>query len=140
MRVEKVKFTDYNGVEREETFYFNINKAELAQLEMSVNGGFTEMLSRLSEKQDIPEIQKIFTRMLTLGFGEKSADGRRFIKSEEMTNEFTQTEAFVEIYMKLCTNVPYALDFISDMLPDIKPEDKARVNKEISEKYGITNA
>lgn len=137
MRTEKIKFTDYNGTEREETFYFNINKAELAQLEMSVEGGFVEMLTRLSEKQNIPEVQKIFMRMLTLAFGEKSADGRRFIKSEEMTNEFTQTEAFVELYMKLCTDVPYAIKFIEDILPDIKPEDKAKLNKELADKYGV---
>ena len=77
MLAKKIKFTDFNNVEREETFYFNLSKSELIKLELFTEGGYEAMLNRIVETRDIPKIAKTFDEIIKLAFGRKSADGSR---------------------------------------------------------------
>ena len=88
------RYTDYNGNERKEDFYFNLSEAEIMEMELSVTGGLTEMIQKIVATQDGPSIIKLFKDLVLQAYGEKSADGKRFIKSEELKTAFSQTEAY----------------------------------------------
>ena len=118
MIAKKIKFTDYNGVEREETFYFNLSKAELTEMEMGTAGGLAEMINKIVETKNIPEIIKIFKDLIFKAYGEKSADGKRFIKSEELSIAFSQTEAYSELFMELAMNAEKAAEFMNGVIPN----------------------
>ena len=112
-----ITYTDYNGMERTEDFYFNLTKAELMEMEMGTTGGFAEMVQRIIAAKDAPAIIKIFKEMILKAYGQKSPDGRRFIKSEELREEFSQTEAFSILYMELATDDKAAAKFVNGVMP-----------------------
>ena len=90
MLKKTITYTDYNGVERKEDFYFNLTKAEIMEMEMSISGGLTEMINRIVAAQDAPAIIKIFKELVLKAYGVKSPDGKRFIKSDELATEFAR--------------------------------------------------
>lgn len=112
-----VTYMDYNGVERTEDFYFNLTKAEVAEMEMSVEGGFSKMLEEIVASKDNVKIVSLFKQMVLKAYGEKSADGRRFMKSEEISKAFSETEAYSEIFMSLALNESEAAAFVNGIMP-----------------------
>lgn len=130
MLKKKITYTDYNGVERSEDFYFNLTKAELMEMEMSTVGGFTEMVQRIVAANDAPSIIKIFKELILKAYGEKSPDGKRFIKSKEISDAFSQTEAYSQLFMELATDANAAADFVNGLVPnENKPNAFAAVAK-----------
>lgn len=119
-------YTDYNGVERTEEFLFNLSKAELMEMEMTTAGGLSTMIQGIVDSKDIPAIINIFKKLLLKAYGKKSPDGRRFIKSEEISQEFAQTEAYSEMFMELATDADAAAAFINGIIPEM-PDDKKPV-------------
>lgn len=117
MLKKTIKFTDYNGVERKEDFYFNLSKAELSEMELEIPGGMSAMLQKIAATQDTPSLIKIFKGLILRSYGVKSDDGRRFIKSEALREEFSQTEAYSELFMELATNADAASAFINGIVP-----------------------
>lgn len=114
---ETITYTDYNGVERKEDFYFNLTKAEIMEMEMSTQGGLAEMIQRIVAAQDQPAIIKIFKDLIVKAYGVKSPDGKRFIKNAEVVDEFVQTEAFSQMFMKLATDADAAAKFVNGVVP-----------------------
>ena len=112
-----ITYTDYNGNSRTENFYFGLNKAEILDMELSVTGGMRQLLQMIIDKQDIPKIIDAFKKIIKVSYGEKSPDGRRFIKSPELTEAFVQTEAYSELYMELISNAEAAAAFINGIVP-----------------------
>ena len=117
MLKKTITYTDYNGVERKEDFYFNLTKAEVMEMEMSTSGGLAEMIQRIVAAQDAPAIIKIFKDLVLKAYGVKSPDGKRFIKSEEIKKEFEQTEAYSILFMELATDADAAAKFINGIVP-----------------------
>lgn len=117
MYKKTVTYTDYNGNKRTEDFFFNLNKAELAEMELSSAGGMQKKIQDLIDSQDNAQIIKLFKDMIIKSYGVKSEDGRRFIKNAQVTEEFTQTEAFSELFMSLASNEDEAAKFIQGILP-----------------------
>lgn len=124
-------YTDYNGVERTEDHYFNLSKAELMEMELSTTGGLAEMINKIVAAQDAPAIVKIFKELVLKAYGQKSADGRRFIKSKELSDDFAQTEAYSQLFMELATNADAAAAFVNGIVPAMegKPSIPAPANK-----------
>lgn len=114
---ETVTYTDYNGVERTEDFYFNLTEAELTEMKYSVNGGLDAYAEKIMQSRDEREIVKIFKELLLKAYGEKSLDGRRFIKSDELRESFSQTEAFSQLFMKYATDEEAAAAFYNGIIP-----------------------
>ena len=125
---KKITYTDYNGVERTEDFYFNFTKAELAEMELTTNGGFGEYIQTIIDAKDQAQIVKVFKELVLKAYGEKSPDGRRFVKSEEISNAFAQTEAYSELFMELASNTDEAAKFFSAITPEVSAPDKAVVS------------
>lgn len=121
MLKKNIKYTDYNGVEREEDFYFNLSKAELMEMEMGTSGGLAEMIQQIVKTQDGPAIIKIFKDIILKAYGEKSLDGKRFVKVSEtgtpLSVGFSQTEAFSQLFMELATDADAAAKFIKGIIP-----------------------
>lgn len=117
MLKETITYTDYNGNERTEDFYFNLTNAEVTEMEMSTSGGLAEMISRVVAAQDAPSIIKIFKDLILKAYGEKSADGKRFVKSDEISTAFSQTEAYSILFMKLATDADAASKFVNGIVP-----------------------
>lgn len=113
-----ITYTDYNGVERTEPFYFNLSKAELMEMELGVTGGMTEMLDKIIAAKDAPSLMKTFKEMIMKAYGVKSDDGKRLIKSEELSIAFTQTEAYSVLFMELITDDKAAADFVNGIIPN----------------------
>ena len=112
-----IKYTDYDGRERSENFYFYISKAELMEMELGTVGGMQNLIQLIIDKQDIPKIMEAFKTIILKAYGEKSPDGRRFIKSKELSEAFSQTEAYSNLYMELVTNGDAAAAFINGIVP-----------------------
>jgi hypothetical protein len=112
-----IKYVDYDGNERNETFFFNLNKAEITELELGVSGGLVQAIQKIVEAQDSPKIISLFKEIILKSYGEKSPDGKRFIKSEELSTAFSQTEAFSELFMDLATDAEAAAAFINAIVP-----------------------
>ena len=117
MLKKTVTYVDYNGVERTEDFYFNLSKAEVAEMELSVEGGFSRMLEEIVKSNDNVRIVELFKQMVLKAYGEKSADGKRFVKSKELSEAFSQTEAYSEIFMELALDEKAAAAFVNGIMP-----------------------
>ena len=117
MHIENVEYTDYNGVERKEDFFFNLTKAELLEMEMGIVGGFNAMVQRAIDAQDQPTLIATFKDLLLKSVGVKSADGRRFIKNDEVRADFKETEAYSILFMKYATDAEAASKFINGIVP-----------------------
>lgn len=121
MLKKTIKYTDYNGTQREEDFYFNLTKAELMEMEMSTSGGLAEMIQNIVKAQDAPAIIKIFKDLVLKAYGEKSLDGKRFMKVDEngtpLSIAFSQTEAYSNLFMELATNTEAASEFVNGIVP-----------------------
>lgn len=117
MLKETITYVDYNGVERTEDHYFNLTKAEIMEMELSTTGGLSEMITRIVAAKDAPAIIKIFKDLILKAYGIKSPDGKRFIKSPEISEEFAQTEAYSILFMRLATDADAAAKFVNGIVP-----------------------
>lgn len=120
-----ITYTDYNGNERTEDYWFNLSKAEVMEMEMSTTGGLAERIQKIVSAQDAPSIIKIFKELVLKAYGEKSADGKRFIKSEELSTAFSQTEAYSNLFMELATDSDAAAKFVNGIIPSDMSNQKA---------------
>ena len=117
MLKKTITYTDYNGVDRTEDFYFNLSKAEIMEMEMGTSGGLSEMINKIVAAQDAPAIIKVFKDLILKAYGEKSPDGKRFIKSDEIATAFSQTDAYSQLFMELATDTDAASAFVNGIVP-----------------------
>lgn len=129
MYKKTITYTDYNGNERTEDHYFDLSKAEIMEMQLSVNGGFDAMLQSIIEAKDIPALAKLFKEIICKSYGKKTPDGREFEKSEQITKSFTQTGAYSELYMELCTDAKAAAEFINGIIPKGLAEEVAKIQQ-----------
>ena len=123
MLKETITYQDFNGVTRTEDFYFNLTEAETMEMEMSANGGFSEYIRRIIAAQDPATLIKIFKDLILKAYGERSLDGRQFIKKPELAEAFSYTEAYSQLFMKLATNTEAATKFVNGIAPKKKAEE-----------------
>jgi len=131
MYAKKIKYVDFDGQEREETFYFNLTKADIMKMQLEVKGGLTAIIEKIQETKDVPALVALFEDLIKRAYGAKSADGRNFVKNEEVWNDFASTNAYSDLYMELATNADAAADFINNVVP---PEYSAENKKALENK------
>lgn len=122
MYTKRMSYKDYNGVQRTEDFRFNFTQAELVELEMTVSGGIEAMIQGIIDAQDRAELIRIFKKLILDSYGVKSPDGKRFIKNEELKEEFSQTEAYSDLFILLSSNDKEAAKFINGIMPEDMPK------------------
>lgn len=131
-----IKYTDFDGNERKEDFYFNLTKAELLEMQMSMDGGLKGYLERIIKTQSQPELIKMFKEIIMRAYGEKSADGRRFMKNDEIRQNFECSEAYSELFMELATDSDAAAEFVNALLPSgfqVDEKEQKKLIKELTE-------
>ena len=140
MLSKNIKYTDYNGVEREEAFLFNLSKAELMEMELGTTGGLAEMIKNIVAAKDTPSIVKVFKELVLKAYGEKSPDGKRFIKVDEngqpLSRKFAETEAYSNLFMELATDADAAAKFVRGIVPgdiDISDVDPNEIPAGVAE-------
>lgn len=125
-----VTYTDFNDKTRTEDFYFHLSEAELTMLNLSYEGGMEQRLTRISQAEKGADIMAMFEDILRRSYGEKSDDGRRFIKNDEVYNNFRQTEAYSQIFMTLCTDSKKASEFATGIMPKNLSAEVEKAKKE----------
>lgn len=134
MLTKTIPYTDFNGWQRIETFYFNLTKTELIEMEYTTSGGLTEMIDKLIAAVELPDIIKIFKELILKAYGEKSPDGKRLIKSPEISKAFSETNAYDQLFMELATNAKAASEFINGIIPTPSPEEQKKIKEAIEKK------
>lgn len=129
MLKKTIKYTDFNDEEVEEEFYFHLSKAELVELELSTKGGLSESLKLIVASEDGKRIIEEFKKIILTSYGKRSDDGKRFIKNQELRDEFESTEAYSALFMELVTDTTAAIEFINGIIPAGLAEDVALIAK-----------
>lgn len=127
-------YTDYNGEERTEDFYFNLTKAELAEMHLLQEGGLVEFIQKVINEQNIAKLTEMFKDLILKAYGEKSLDGKRFVKSKEISDAFSQTEAYSDLFISLL-QANNAVDFLKGIIP--KDLAEAEIVKQHFEKNEV---
>jgi hypothetical protein len=117
MLKKTIEYTDFDGNPRKEDFYFNLTEAEVTEMEMSTDGGLVKKLEKIVAEKDSRRIIEAFKDLILRSYGEKSPDGRKFIKNEEIRNGFAQTGAYSILFMELARNAEAAAAFVNGILP-----------------------
>ena len=112
-----IKYTDYLGTQREEEFTFNFTKADIVELNWMTPGGLEALYNRIIQTQDSQMLAEQFKYLIQASYGVVSPDGRRFMKSDEILKNFTETEAYSILYIELATNSDSAAAFVNGIMP-----------------------
>lgn len=117
MLKREITYEDFNGNQVTDVFYFNISKPELIDMEVSQKQGFSAWINKIIDDKDHKTLMQTFKEIVLLAYGEKSDDGKRFIKSDQLRLEFSQTAAYNVLFMELATNDGAAATFLKGVLP-----------------------
>lgn len=133
MIVRTMTYTDYNGETRTEKFYFNLTAAEIAKLNFSEKGGLEESIKRCIKEGDTGKMVSLLEKIVLLSYGERSEDGRQFIKSEELSKAFSQTPAYSDLFMSFFTDENAATTFLDELIPSdmVSNIDKNKAKAEV---------
>lgn len=135
-----VTYKDFNGDEQTEELFFHLSQAELVELEVGHDGGLSAAMQRIIDTNDGAAIIKEFKNIVMMSYGRKSMDGKRFIKNQQMREEFESSEAYSTLFMELVTDAEAASSFINGIVPEglaeqlaLIEEPKAQVTMTMSE-------
>lgn len=129
MLKKTITYKDFNDEEVSEDHFFHLSTAELVELEMSYEGGLSVAMQRIIDAEDGGAIIREFKKIILGSYGKRSADGRRFVKTQELRDEFESSEAYSTLFMELVTDAGAAADFVNGIIPANLKEDMAKVVK-----------
>lgn len=127
-----ISYEDYNGEKVDEVFYFNLSKPELIELEVEFKGGLSGAITSLTEANDNQGLLRLFKRIILLSYGQKAEDGKRFVKSDEIREAFTQSPAYEVLFVELSTNEDAVVEFLKGVLPKDMQDQIAKAEAERS--------
>lgn len=119
MLKKTITYTDFDGNVQTEDFYFNLTKAEITEMDLCYDGGMNAIVEKINRTTDGRTIVEIFKDLIRKAYGEKSLDGKRFMKNKEITDSFTATEAYSELFMEFLTDADSAADFVNGIIPKV---------------------
>lgn len=128
MLKKPITYTDYDGNQRTENFWFNLDEAEILELQMSYPGGMSAMLQKMVEEEDGAKILATIKKIIKMAYGEKSLDGKYFKKSEEMSQAFLHTRAYSALLMELYRDAGAAADFMNKIIPQVTDQSNGNPN------------
>lgn len=122
MLKKTITYTDYEGVKQTRDFFFHLTRTEVIKMENSEVGGLTKLLGKIVMESDQPKIIKYFDQFVALSYGEKSADGQRFIKSKELSDAFFQCPAYDVLFREIMASTEAATAFINAIIPQAEED------------------
>ncbi|HAU86362.1 MAG TPA: hypothetical protein DCW90_12960 [Lachnospiraceae bacterium] len=126
MLTKTIEYVDFLGNKRKEDLYFNLSEAEVVEMELSTTGGLSEMAKRIVKAKDTPSMVQIFKDLILKSYGEISPDGKRFVKSKELSEAFSQTPAYSQLFMELVSDTDKAIDFFNGITPGDKDTEEIK--------------
>lgn len=129
MLKKTITYEDFDGNSRTQDFYFNLTEQEVAELEIVTPGGFESYVNKIVGAKSQVELIDLFKRLIHMSYGEKSADGIHFHKSEAIWENFASTQAYSDLYMELVTNTDKAIEFFNGIIPKKKQDLVVADNK-----------
>jgi hypothetical protein len=134
MYIDHRTYTDYNGETRTEDFYFNLDERDITKMELGTRGGLDKVIEKITAEKDLPKIIELFEQIIDASYGEKTADGKHFIKDPENLKLFKSTQAYSDLYMQLATDDKFAAEFINQVVPNSmkkgkQPQDHLQAGK-----------
>jgi hypothetical protein len=139
MLKKSITYVDFNGDEVSEDFFFHLSKAELVELEVSHKGGLEAAIKRIVEAEDGKAIIAEFKSIVLSSYGQRSEDGRRFIKTQALRDEFESTEAYSTLFMELVTDADKAAEFVRGVIPKDLADEAAKVVTPVPSLAGVSN-
>lgn len=138
MLKKTITYTDYDGMERTEDFWFNLSNTELTKLDAELPGGVLGVLRKIIDKKDRKALVDFIETLILRSYGEKTLDGKRFVKTPEMAEEFMQTPAYDELFMSILSDTDSQTSFINGVIPQsmakkIEQTDKKQVENALAE-------
>lgn len=138
MLKKTITYTDYDGMERTEDFWFNLSKTELTKLDAELPGGVLGVLRKIIDKKDRKALVDFIETLILRSYGEKTLDGKRFVKTPDMAEEFMQTPAYDELFMSILSDTDSQTSFINGVIPqsmakEIEQTDKKQVENALAE-------
>lgn len=127
MLKKSITYEDLNGESVTEDFFFHLSKADLVEMEVEHPGGLGAYLKRIVESEDGKAIISEFKSLILKSYGEKSEDGKRFIKDWQKTEEFQQSEAYSALFLELCTDAGAGAAFVNGIVPAGLKDDVAKL-------------
>jgi hypothetical protein len=112
-----ITYEDFNGDEVSEDFFFHLSKVEIVELQVSHHGGLSEALKRIMDAEDEKALIDEFQKIILMSIGRRSADGRRFIKNDDIREEFKSSKAYEALFMELITDTDAAIAFTTGIVP-----------------------
>lgn len=138
MYKKTIHYVDFDGNERDETLYFNLTKAEMIKMELRT-GGMQELIQRITEAKDSYQVAEVMEDIIARSYGEKSPDGKRFVKNQEIMDAFKATDAYSELFMELVTNAQAASEFVNGIMPaDIREKAQEELKRREAEGGNVT--
>ena len=117
MLKKRMTYEDFNGETRTEDFWFHMSEVDLLEMDTKYPGGMQGFIQKMIDTKDSAEMFKLAKEIIEMSFGQKSLDGRTFEKSPEITRSFTQTQAYVDLFMEIGTDAEKASEFIKGIMP-----------------------
>ena len=117
MLTREISYTDFNGEKVTEKFYFNISKPELVEMEVEYKEGLGQKIQNIIDAKDYRQLIKMFKEIILTAYGQKSEDGRRFIKNDTLREEFVQMAAYHVLFIELASDADAAAEFLKGVLP-----------------------
>lgn len=112
-----ITYEDFNGDTVTEVFYFNLTKSELIELQVSYDGGLEAVIQRIVKAEDLRALVSEFKKLILLSYGERTADGKRFVKNDDVREAFSQTAAYDKLFVELSTDDEAAVKFVEGIMP-----------------------
>jgi len=127
MLKKTITYEDLNGETVSEDYFFHLSKAELIELEMSHQGGLSTWLQSVVSAEDGASIIREFKKIILSAYGKRSDDGKRFVKTQELRDEFESTEAYSALFVELVTKTESAIEFVNGVIPRGMVEEAAKL-------------
>lgn len=129
-----ITYTDFDGEERSEDLYFNLSKAELMEMNFEADGAYSQFLDRISKERDVRKLGQEFKRVILKAYGEKSLDGKKFVKRDRdgylLANDFEQSAAYDALMMEIFTDTEKAIKLLTGMIPkDLRGDTEKEMEK-----------
>lgn len=141
MYKKTITYTDFNGTERTEDFYFHMTQAEILKMEYSQEGGMTNVIQKIIDTEETTKLLPLFETVVRMSYGKRSVDGRHFEKKPEYTDQFLASEAYSNMFVEFMMNADEAAKFINNVCKKIDvDENRKSLSSMVSENSNVIEA
>lgn len=137
MLKKEITYTDYTGKKKTKVFRFHLSRAELMKMEMTCEGSLKEKLIAMVKEQNKVKLYEYFEYLVKSSYGIRSDDGERFEKSDEISKAFTESEAYSELMVELCSGEQKVIEFVNGIMPTPVPEEEQKKVIEMASKLDV---